>query len=131
MNREALIAELRARLPNLLAVYLFGSRASGVYGPDSDLDLAILNDGPLDPLALWDLSSSLAEIAGCAVDLVDLRAASTVLQYQVITKGLPVWALNAQAGIYEAFILSEKTALDNRRAGLLADIVKDGHVYGR
>ncbi len=131
MNSEALIAKLSAHLPNLLAIYLFGSRAGNVFGPDSDLDLAILNDGPLDPLALWDLSSGLAEIAGCPVDLVDLRAASTVLQYQVITKGLQLWARDAQAGIYEAFILSEKTALDNRRAGLLADIVKDGRVHGR
>ena len=131
MNREALIAELRAHLPNLLAIYLFGSRAGDAFGPDSDLDLAILNDGPLDPLALWDLSSGLAEIAGCPVDLVDLRAASTVLQYQVITKGLRLWAPNAQAGIYEAFILSEKTALESRRAGLLTDILRDGHVYGR
>jgi uncharacterized protein len=131
MNREALIAELRAHLPNLLAIYLFGSRASDVYGPESDLDLAILNDGPLDPVALWDLSSGLAEIAACPVDLVDLRAASTVLQYQVITRGLRLWALDARAAIYEAFILSEKTALDGRRAGLLADILRDGHVHGR
>lgn len=131
MNYEALAAHLRAHLPNLLAVYLFGSRADGTAGPQSDLDLAILNDGPLDPVALWELTSDLAEIAGCPVDLVDLRAASTVLQYQVITKGIRLWTRDVQAGIYEAFILSEKTALDSMRAGLIDDIVKDGRVHGR
>jgi uncharacterized protein len=131
MDRGALITELRSRLPSLLAIYLFGSRAYGVSGPESDLDLAILNDGPLDPLLLWDLSSDLADIAGCPVDLVDLRAASTVLQYQAITNGQRLWALDVRAGIYETFILSEKTELDSRRAGLLADIAKDGRVHGR
>jgi len=131
MNQEALLAELHARLPCLLAIYFFGSRAEGAAGPDSDLDIAILNDGPLDPVDLWDLASGLAEIAGCPVDLVDLRSASTVLQYQVLTKGLRMWALDARAGIYEAFILSEKTALDARRAGLLEDIAKDGRIHGR
>ncbi len=47
---------LRAALPNAIAIYVFGSRASGGAGPESDLDLAVLNDGSLDPLALWDLS---------------------------------------------------------------------------
>jgi uncharacterized protein len=63
MNHEALVAHLRGRFPNLLAIYLFGSRADGTAGPQSDFDIAILNDGPLDPLALWDLASDLAEIA--------------------------------------------------------------------
>ncbi len=131
MDHEALVAHLRARLPNLLAVYLFGSRADGTAEPQSDLDIAILNDGPLDPVSLWELSSDLAEMAGCPVDLVDLRAASTILQYQVITKGIRLWTRDVQAGIYEAFILSEKTELDSVRAGLIDDIVKDGRVYGR
>ncbi len=41
--------------------------------------------GYADPLLLWNLASDLADMAGCPVDLLDLRAASTVMQYQVIT----------------------------------------------
>jgi uncharacterized protein len=130
MTQDTLVAQLRARLPDLLGIYMFGSRAEGTSGPDSDLDIAILNDGPLDPVALWDIAADLAEIAGCAVDLVDLRSASTVLQYQVLTKGRRLWTRDARTGIYESFILSEKTALDALRAGLIGDIAKDGRVYG-
>jgi hypothetical protein len=36
-----------------------------------------------------------------------------------------------QAGIFEALILSEKTALDTARAGLLDDIAKEGVIHGR
>lgn len=64
------------------------------------------------------------------MDLLDLRAASTVMQYQVVTQGERWWALDAQAAVFESAILSEKTALDTARAGLLADIRKRGTVYG-
>lgn len=134
MNEKALqdaVALLRAALPNALAVYVFGSVASGQEGRESDLDLCVLNDGPLGPVALFDIASSLADAAGRHVDLVDLRAASTVLQYQIVAKGRRLWARDSRADIYEAFILSEKTALDERRAGLLADILREGRVYGR
>jgi len=48
------VATIRARFPNAIAIYE-------------------------EPLALWDTAGSLAEVAGCPVDLLDLRAASTVM----------------------------------------------------
>jgi predicted nucleotidyltransferase len=131
MNRDTLIQTLQARLPNLLAIYAFGSRISGTAWPDSDLDLAVLVAGYADPLTLFALAGDLADVTGCAVDLLDLRAASTVMQYQIITTGERWWAADAQAALFEAAILSEKTALDTARAGLLADIQQRGRVYGR
>ena len=125
---ERLVATLRARLPGLLAVYGFGSRVQGTARPESDLDMAVLVAGYADVLLLWQLAGELADMAGCTVDLLDLRAASTVMQYQVITQGERWWARDAQASLYESAILSEKTALDVARAGLLADIRETGTV---
>ena len=56
MNRDVLIQTLQARVPNLLAIYAFGSRITGTAGPDSDLDLAVLVAGYAEPLALFDLA---------------------------------------------------------------------------
>ncbi|MFC3608764.1 nucleotidyltransferase domain-containing protein [Stutzerimonas tarimensis] len=42
-------------MPDLQAVYLFGSRASGKSGPQSDLDLAVLRERPNEPYGLWCL----------------------------------------------------------------------------
>ena len=53
------------------------------------------------------------------------------MQYQVITTGERWWALDARAALFEVAVLSEKTDLDEARAGLLADIEKRGSVYGR
>lgn len=131
MNRDAIVQILQDRVPNLLAIYAFGSRVQGTAGAESDLDLAVLVAGYAEPLALWQLAGELAELVGCPVDLLDLRAASTVMQHQVITGGQRWWAQDAQAALFEAAVLSEKTALDTARAGLLDDIRKKGKVYGR
>jgi predicted nucleotidyltransferase len=131
LHQEALVAQLRRRLPNLLAVYAFGSRIQGTASADSDLDLAVLVAGYAPPLELWALSGELADIAGCNVDLLDFRAASTVMQYQILTTGERWWAADAQAALYEAAVLSEKVELDAARAGLIADIEQRGRVYGR
>jgi len=131
MNRSAIVHTLQERLPGLLAVYAFGSRIQGTAGPQSDLDLAVLVAGYADPLALFDLAGDLADVVGCPVDLLDLRAASTVLQHQILVTGQRWWALDVQAALFEAAMLSEKTALDEARAGLLTDIQQRGTVYGR
>ncbi len=131
MNRDAIVQTLRASLPGLMSIHAFGSRIQGTAGPDSDLDLAVLVAGYADPLQLFDLAGSLADTASCPVDLLDLRAASTVMQYQIITTGQRWWAADVQAALFEAAILSEKTELDTARAGLLADIERRGTVYVR
>lgn len=130
MNRETIMQTLQNRLPNLLAIYAFGSRVQGTADAESDLDLAVLVAGYADPLVLWQLAGELAEPAGCAVDLLDLRVASTVMQHQIFTSGERWWARDGQAALFEAAMLSEKTALDTARAGLLDDIQKQGKIYG-
>jgi predicted nucleotidyltransferase len=128
---QGMITALQAQLPTLLAVYLFGSHAQGNAGPASDIDLAVLVEGKLETVRAWELAQTLAAQLGRDVDLLDLRAASTVMQYQIITTGLRLWEKNAQAALYESAILSEKTALDTARAGLLSDIQREGCVYGK
>ena len=130
MNRDAIVQIVQDRVPKLLAIYAFGSRVHGTAGAGSDLDLAVLVAGYAESLALWKLAGELAELAGCEVDLLDLRAASTVMQYQILTGGQRWWAKDVQAALFEAAMLSEKTALDTARAGRLGDIQKRGTVYG-
>ncbi len=131
MHRQALIDALRRQVPDLLAIYAFGSRIQGNAGTESDLDLAVLVAGYADPLLLWEISGTLADIANCPVDLLDLRQASTVMQHQVLTTGERWWAADTQAGLVECAMLNEKLALDQARGPLIADIQRDGRVHGR
>jgi len=134
MRKEPLITLLQQNLPGLLAVYAFGSRIQNqgqAARADSDLDLAVLLEGYGDPVTLFHLSGSLADMAGCPVDLLDIRAASTVMQYQILTLGTAWWRKDVQAGLFEAAMLSEKMALNEARAGLIKDVTQRGSVYGR
>lgn len=127
---QPVTARLRAALPDVLAFYAFGSRVRGTARADSDLDLAVLVPGYAAPLALWSLAAELSTQAGCDVDLLDLRAASTVMQYQVLTTGERLWARDAlTVGLFECYVMSEKVDFDAARAPLLADIAREGRVY--
>ena len=128
---DELSRAILSHYPDAIALYLFGSMASGRAGRDSDIDLALLLPGKANPVMLWQFAQTLAARAGRDVELVDLRAASTILQYQVITLGRRLWAADARAALYETFILSEKTELETRRAGLIGDIEKSGRIHGR
>ncbi|MBB5022346.1 type VII toxin-antitoxin system MntA family adenylyltransferase antitoxin [Desulfurispira natronophila] len=130
MKRDAIVNLLQTKVPNLLAIYTFGSRVQQAATSESDLDLAVLVEGYVDPLLLWELSGELATLVDCDVDLLDMRAASTVMQYQVIVTAERWWTRDVQAGIFEAMVLSEKTELDCARADLLEDIRREGKIYG-
>ena len=84
MNHDdEIIATLASALPDLLAVYRFGSHGSPSQRNDSDIDLAILGRRPFDGAQVWKLSQELAIKLGREVDLVDLATASTVLGAQI------------------------------------------------
>ena len=71
------LAELLAarREPALRLALLFGSRASGRAGADSDVDLAVLADRPLDAAERESLREATMEAFGVPLDLVDLYRA--------------------------------------------------------
>jgi predicted nucleotidyltransferase len=124
-------AELQNVFPNAMGIYAFGSRIQGTANAQSDLDLAILVAGYADPLQLFEIANQLADKLGYEVDLLDLRAASTVMQHQVITTGRRLWAKDIQADLFDVFVLNEKNALDELRAEQLNEIRETGRVYGK
>ncbi len=122
---------LENEVPGLVAAYLFGSRARGDALPDSDVDLAVLCAQPLDPLRRWKLQERIAADLGAHVDLVDLRAASSVMRVRVLADGVILVdrdpALRAH---FEALALSEYARLNEERRGILEDVQKSGRVHG-
>lgn len=122
---------LRHQLPNLMGVYVFGSQAQGTAGPDSDLDLAVLVAGYVEPVTLWELGSQLADLLDIDLDLLDLRAASTVMQHQVITGGQRLWFSGSETEEFELFVLSAKFDLDLWRKPIIDQIQAKGNIYGR
>ena len=124
------LGPLLARVPSLVAVYAFGSRASGLARPDSDLDLALLAPRPLDPLARFDAQEALAAALGTDIDLVDLASASTVMRAEVLRTGRVLHDADPTArAFWEVHAMSAYALLNEERRGILDDVHRRGRVY--
>jgi predicted nucleotidyltransferase len=119
-------------VPEVIAIYQFGSTVEGMEHGESDLDLAILAQRPLENLDRWELQEDLAAELGRDVDLVDLRAASTVMQAQVLKTGTVLAETDrTERQQFEMRVCSAYAMLNEERAGILEDVQARGRVYGR
>lgn len=100
-------------------IILFGSSVTGRRGPDSDLDLALLGDAPLDLVTVT--TDVIRLLHTDRVDVVDLRRASPLLAMEVARHGRLVY--ERQPGIHLEFIsLAVRRYIDTKK---LRDAQKD------
>ena len=130
MNRDTILRIIRSRVPDPIAVYVFGSTAAGAVHESSDLDLAVLPREPLTPGARWDLQQELAAALRSDVDLVDLRSASTVMRFQVVTTGELIHDGDPrERAEFEMLALSMYARLNEERREILEQVRREGRVY--
>jgi predicted nucleotidyltransferase len=117
--------KLLSTFPNLLAIYVFGSFGTQYEIDTSDLDLALISPTPLDPVQLWYLAQEIARKIDRDVDLVDLREASTVFRFQVITNGSRIYCRNKiDCDFLETSYISMYLRLNEERKEMINDIWK-------
>jgi predicted nucleotidyltransferase len=131
MNYRPAVDLLVSAIPDLVAIYLFGSRARGDTTPESDVDIAILVDARLDSIVRFELQERIAACLHCNVDLVDLRAASPVIRVQVLEHGIVLFERDSsERQSFEATTLSAYTRLNEERRAIVDDIRRRGRVHG-
>lgn len=132
MDAEGLIREVKRAIPTLIALYRFGSQATGEAHPQSDVDLAVLAAEALPPSVRFALQQELSASINSDVDLVDLRAASTVLRMQVLSTGECLYsAADAARERFEDSVYSAYARLNEERRGILDDIRARGTIYAQ
>jgi predicted nucleotidyltransferase len=131
MNDSALVEFFSQALPDLIALYRFGSQAKGTSRPESDMDLAVLVRYPIPALRRFELAQELAAQLHRDVDLVDLRSTSTVMRMQVIATGECVDSTDESARReFEMYVYSDYARLNEERREILKRINASGLVYG-
>ena len=134
MNGEQqVVATLLERFPSLQAVYAFGSWGTGDEREQSDADIAILLSPPTSKQTtreqLFDARCDLAAALGREVDLIDLRAANTVLQKEVVSASRRLYCANLyETETFEMLTLSFYQKLNEERAGILDEIERSGRI---
>ncbi|MFA5941760.1 MAG: nucleotidyltransferase domain-containing protein [Sinimarinibacterium sp.] len=94
---QAALREVFADRPYIRAAWVFGSFARGQAREDSDLDVAILPDKPLDGGQKMDLVEALAQRFGRPVDVVDLSVHHGPIAYEAMAKGELVYCPDRDA----------------------------------
>lgn len=130
MNDKALIEFAQQAIPNLIALYRFGSHAKEMARPESDVDLAVLARDPIPALRRFELAQELAAQLHRDVDLVDLRTTSTVMRMQVVSTGECLYKVSDRLqGEFEDLVYSSYARLNEERREILNDIRTRGSVY--
>lgn len=132
---DEIVAILKASLPALQAVYVFGSYATGEEQAASDLDVAVLL--PIDPAerrSLFDHPARLRleQLVRRDVDLIDLRHVPVVLQKEVVLKGDRIYCADEfGAEEFELGVMSRYQKLNDERAGILRAFDETGIAVSR
>jgi predicted nucleotidyltransferase len=121
------LAQYFSDKPEIKIIGIHGSYAKGLARPDSDIDLCIGSQRPLDVEFRLKISTDLSLILGKEIDLVDLQSIHGVILKETIQNS--VWVsrdAETFAGILKRMLLDEadfepyrKRILDARRERFL------------
>ncbi len=116
-----------------IAVYLFGSRATGDARADSDTDLAVLCRPEAIPSFEEQLALrvALSEVTQGDVDLIILNESGPIIAMQAVTKGKPILENNRlEHQLYLTRLFAQYAEFKELRAPMEKNILKRRY-YGR
>jgi predicted nucleotidyltransferase len=120
---------LKDQIPGLIAIYIFGSMADNSATPESDIDIAFLTFRKISAVEKWKIQEELASKLNQDVDLIDLKDATTILQTEVVEKGILIYSGDSyQVNHFEMITYSMYADLNESRQDILNDYKEK---YGR
>jgi len=116
MDTKNRIRKMFAQRIDVRMAILFGSQATGMATPQSDLDLAVLMDTPLSAETKMTLMSELSATFGLPIDLIDLRVTGEPLLGQILQQGIRLLGSdNEYAELLKRHLFEEADFMPYRR----------------
>jgi len=81
------ISDFGLRHNQIVAIYMFGSTATGKYRNGSDIDIAIMVRGSMEGMERVQVETSLSNFLKRDVDLIIFGDANPLLQHQILAYG--------------------------------------------
>jgi predicted nucleotidyltransferase len=81
--QNEIIGFLKSRL-DLVAVYLYGSILTSQFNDQSDIDISVISEKEIDPLALYEISAGLSVLLKRDIHLIDFIKANEVLKIEIL-----------------------------------------------
>lgn len=129
--QKTIVDHLKNRISGIQLIYHFGSSANQQEHPGSDIDIAFYTDKEIGNLERWEIQEELARVFVKNVDLLDLRKVPIVMQYQIITTGKLIFALDEQfMEMRENQIYSMYLDFNEQRKEFIKQFEETGTIYG-
>jgi len=130
-DKQKIIDTLAQDIPELQALYLFGSQNDGSATKKSDIDIAYLSKKPLSSLERWDISQKLASLLSLDVDLIELSSTNTIFRYQILSTAERIYGQGYEVESFETLAYSFYLRFKEERQPIVDEIMKDVSVFGK
>ena len=130
-DKQLIVNSIKNTIPELQALYLFGSQNDGTATSKSDVDVAYLSKGTLSSLERWDLSQKLASLLSLDVDLVELSTTNTIFRYQILSTAERIYGEGYEVESFETLAYSFYLRFQEERKPIVDAIMENKSVFGK
>ena len=126
---ETIVTQIQALIPDVEAIYLFGSCADGTALAQSDVDIAFLNECEIDDVRRWEIANELALSLKRDVDLIDLKKSNTIFRVEILSTAKRLYCRNlSKVEAFESLAYSFYVRFKEERRAIEEQIYKDKKV---
>ena len=130
-DRQLIVDTLKQEIPELQALYLFGSQNDGTATNKSDIDIAYLSKEELSSLGRWELSQKLALLLSHDIDLVELSTTNTIFRYQIVSTRKRIYGEGYEVENFETLAYSFYLRFQEERKPIVEAILEKKSVFGK
>ena len=130
-EKQLIVDTLILEIPELQALYLFGSQVDGTATSRSDVDIAYLSNATLSSLERWKIAEKLASLLSLDVDLIALTQTNTIFRYQILSTAERIYGEGYDVESFETLAYSFYLRFQEERKPIVDAIMENRSVFGK